>query len=289
MDDGAIEIISWLWSRSDRMNEFIERSSLGLFFLLAIPLGWFWWLQMYLGLWPAELIIIPSSLGGLSPLLTLWLLDRFRKDQKILGPIFESIHSWKNQILWLIVAAIAFPLLIIVGNMVSFFMGHEIQLVLLNPGPTELGLALIAIIPITFLAGNISSPLFEEPGWRGYALPELQARFGRELGSLVLGCYWWLWHQMMNISFGIYPSIVGFISMLGLSFLIDSIFNLSRRNLLAAMFAHSSSFIVNTYFFLGTNDLTTLTISLIVWVFVVALRLIEKKLGYPDLICQSVN
>ena len=244
---------------------------------------------MYLGLWPIELIIVPSSLGGLSPLLTLWLLDRSSKDQRIVGPIFESIHSWKKHIHWLIVAATAYPLLIVAGNLVSFSAGYELQLVLLNPGPAELGFALIAIIPITFFAGNISSPLFEEPGWRGFALPKLQARFGRELGSLIVGCYWWLWHQMMNISFGIYPSIAGFVSMLGLSFAIDSIFNLSRRNLLAAMFTHSSSFIVNTYFSLGTNDLTSLTISLIVWIFVAGLRVIEKKRGYPNMIGQSLS
>jgi len=94
---------------------------------------------------------------------------------------------------------------------------------------------------------------------------------------------------MMNISFGIYPSIAGFVSMLGLSFAIDSIFNLSRRNLLAAMFTHSSSFIVNTYFSLGTNDLTSLTISLIVWIFVAGLRVIEKKRGYPNMIGQSLS
>jgi membrane protease YdiL (CAAX protease family) len=244
---------------------------------------------MYLGFWPAELVIIPSSLGGLSPLLTLWLLDRFSADTKILSPIFNSIYSWKTQIPWLIVAAFAYPLLITVGNLVSFFVGYELQLFLLNPGPAELELALVAIIPITFLAGNISSPLFEEPGWRGFALPKLQATFGRELGSLILGSYWWLWHQMMNISFGVYPSIVGFISMLGLSFAIDSIFNLSRRNLLAAMFAHSSSFIVNTYLFMGTNELTSFTTSLVVWIFVIALRIIEKKRGHANMICQSMR
>ena len=122
------------------LNEFVERNSLGLFFLLAIALSWFWWVQMYIGFWAAELIIIPSSLGGLSPLLTLWFLDRLSKDSKILGPIFESIHPWKKQTPWLIVAAIAYPLLIIVGNLVSFFAGFEIELVLLNFGAAELGI-----------------------------------------------------------------------------------------------------------------------------------------------------
>ena len=77
--------------------------------------------------------------------------------------------------------------------------------------------------------------------------------------------------------------------MLGLSFTIDSIFNLSKRNLLAAMFAHSSSFIVNTYFFLGSNDLTSLAISFVVWVFVIIVRFLEKNRGYPAALEKTIE
>lgn len=45
----------------------------------------------------------------------------------------------------------------------------------------------------------------------------------------------------MNLAFGLRPSALSFVSMVGLSFVIDSLFNLSGRNLLVAMLAHQSS------------------------------------------------
>ena len=147
---------------------------------------------MVLGLWPNELIIIPSSLGGLSPILSILIIQKISRQDVILTEIFDTIKSWKHDIPWLILAAFALPVVITLGNTLSFIAGNESQLNLLNPSPAELGLALIAIIPLTFFPGLITSPLFEEPGWRGFALPRLQAKIGWEIGSLIIGSYWWL-------------------------------------------------------------------------------------------------
>ena len=93
---------------------------------------------------------------------------------------------------------------------------------------------------IHFFTSLITSPLFEEPGWRGFALVNLQDRFGREAGSLIVGLLWFVWHQPMNVTFGIQPSVYSFVSMVAFSFMIDSLFNLSGKNLLTAMLAHPS-------------------------------------------------
>ena len=42
--------------------------------------------------------------------------------------------------------------------------------------------------------GFFSGPLFEEPGWRGFALPRLEQARGPLVGTLILGVLWGAWH-----------------------------------------------------------------------------------------------
>jgi membrane protease YdiL (CAAX protease family) len=245
-------------------------------------IGWFWWIQMVLGFWPIELIIIPSSLGGISPILTLMILQKYSDHAVDVDKIFNTTHTWRKRIPWLVLSALMLPIVTTIGNVLSFIVGNEAQLNLLNPELVELGLALIVIVPLTFFPGLLTSPLFEEPGWRGFALPKLQSRFGRECGSLIIGSYWWLWHQMSNLYWGLYPTPISYLLMLGYSFAIDSLFNLSRRNLLAAMFAHQSLFIVNTYLYKTANELSALFILAVIWTSVLVLRIFESRRDFQD-------
>ena len=54
---------------------------------------------------------------------------------------------------------------------------------------------------ISFSVYNYSTllggPIFEEPGWRGFALPRLQAEFGPLPAALALGVIWAAWHLPM--------------------------------------------------------------------------------------------
>ncbi|MGB4118105.1 MAG: CPBP family intramembrane glutamic endopeptidase [Polaromonas sp.] len=44
---------------------------------------------------------------------------------------------------------------------------------------------------MVFMVGD---PLGEELGWRGFALPAMQARLGWRAASLVLGAVWGVWY-----------------------------------------------------------------------------------------------
>ena len=69
------------------------------------------------------------------------------------------------------------------------------------PASPAAGHALLAAMNfvLVFLVGG---PMGEEFGWRGYALPSLQVRWGWRTASLVLGMVWAVWHLPLFYSAG---------------------------------------------------------------------------------------
>ncbi|MEX2755088.1 MAG: lysostaphin resistance A-like protein, partial [Candidatus Sigynarchaeota archaeon] len=198
-------------------------------------------------------IIVFSTLGGLSPLISLYLVEkcffRHAPEPQFLSLVLKTARGARHDIPWLLLSAIAFPLAAISSAMLNIVLGLQPELTFIASGPDALGWFLVIIIPVSFFPFLLTSPLFEEPGWRGYALTQLDKRMPWFFSDLIVGSYWFLWHQGMNLAFDILPSTYGYFAMLTDSFLIGAIFRKSGRNLLMAMFMHAGAFISITYLY----------------------------------------
>jgi uncharacterized protein len=95
----------------------------------------------------------------------------------------------------------------------------------------------------------LGGPLGEEPGWRGYALPRLQQRWGPWRAALGLGVIWTCWHLPMFFNpqwphppFGIYLGL-----MVSLSVLLTYATNMARWAVLPAILMHAAFNTVSLY------------------------------------------
>lgn len=225
-------------TRTTRVHDWLScvarRQPLLVFFLLAYLFGWVGFLPLILtnvGLGviranvPIEFIVFGISSPSLAALCTQWLLDRnFR--------FCRLYSSWQRMLLGAVVGLSLTMLAYVILPGILLVKGSPRDLqwsALLTP-------AAYGVNWSTFLGG----PLTEEPGWRGFALPRLQAKFGPVLGSLLLGVLWATWHfPLFLIHFVNVPAWAFTIILITLSVFLTLGSNLSRFSAVVPILIHA--------------------------------------------------
>jgi membrane protease YdiL (CAAX protease family) len=109
---------------------------------------------------------------------------------------FSTLLKPRGNILWYLVAFFTVPVLQLLGMGITRLLGGEVQFRL--PGGS-LDRAVIFFV-LTFLSGFLcSGGINEESGWRGFALPRLQARFPVIAAIAIVWFFWALWHIPYDI------------------------------------------------------------------------------------------
>jgi uncharacterized protein len=83
----------------------------------------------------------------------------------------------------------------------------------------------------------------EEIGWRGFALPRLQARHSALVSSLVIGVVWAVWHYPKFLTAGNahdYPFWLFVLDIVAKSIIFTCVFNSTRGSLLSVTLLHAS-------------------------------------------------
>lgn len=237
-----------LWSGAARI---LARRPLLSYFVLSFAGTWPIVALMALGRSEHGLGILPVAvpsgpdflLAQLSaytgPLLAAILVTAATDGRKGLRELRGRIGRWRVGAGWYLVAILA-PLAIWLIAYGAALGGAPIAALADQPM-----LLLTTFLPFV-LIGLLMPSLGEEPGWRGFALPRLQARHGPIVGTAILGTLHGLWHLPMFFTPNLGPftltTFVAFmLTAVAAAYLYTWVFNGTGGSVLLVMFLHGAS------------------------------------------------
>jgi membrane protease YdiL (CAAX protease family) len=216
------------------MRSLLTRRPIEAFFVLAFALSWLAVLPVLLnpGLPPEPFEMLGALMG---PTLSAFVVLGATEGWSGLRLFLRRYIQWREGFLWWMV--VLFGALISVTLVATILAGPA----LLTGFFSHLGPVLVTY-SVALVAGVILGPLWEEPGWRGFALPRLQEKQGPLLGTILLGSLWAAWHIPGYFGGWLSGSPVALLlSSIGFSVLMTWVFNHSHGSILLMILMHASS------------------------------------------------
>lgn len=216
------------------MKNIISRFPLIAFFIMAFLFSWIAVTPLILNpSLPLEPFQILGALIG--PTLSAIIVTAILEGREGTISFFKRYLIWRVGFVWWLF--VLFGILIALNTFAALILGISIWTEFFK----NIGLILPSYL-VTLLVGMILGPLWEEPGWRGFALPRLQNQFGPIVGTLILGVLWSLWHLPGYLggwmTVGIFPLIL---SGVAFSLIATWVYNNTRGSILLMILLHSSS------------------------------------------------
>src|ERR687893_617142 len=226
----------------------LARHPLISYFIITFAFSWLMFLPgvlTYYGLLSVapSLIGVLGIVGLLGPLLSGFFMTALTEGAAGVGDLLRRIVLWRVGIRWYLFVVLGLPAVMVLGTLL-----RPGALASFDISAQPLSLAyLLAFVSMVAIGG----PLFEEPGWTGFAQPRLQRLHGPLVGGLILGSLWALWHlpgfliPSQNLT-DIPPRgtvldfVVFSLALIGLRFVIMWVVNNTRGSVLMAILTHAS-------------------------------------------------
>jgi len=179
--------------RENRQPGWLTRNSLLVYGLLAYGISWGIGFSavaaMQNGMLDPDgtLASVMGQIAAASPALAALVVIGATRGREGILDLVRRMFQWRVGLQWYSFALLGMPILLL--SAYSLIYGAPLFQSLLQQW-TILFTTFLPAVVFTFL----STGLAEEPGWRGFALPAIQAKYGPLPGSLILGVFWAFWH-----------------------------------------------------------------------------------------------
>ncbi len=208
------------------------------YFVLAFAFTWALWVPAALEARDliSSLPVPATFLGAFGPLFAAVMVTAMEGGQAGLRSLLGRVVRWRVAPIWYAVALLGPLAITLAAIALHVLLGGQ-------PPRVELLVGALPTLLIVVVYMMITVALGEEVGWRGYALPALQARYNALIASLILGVLWALWHLpgffnpdtlYSNLPFGLWLAYA-----VPLAVLITWVFNSAGGSVLMAIFFHA--------------------------------------------------
>jgi len=139
-----------------------------------------------LGIPNGSVIFVSAVWVLLCPTLAAIIVTGATEGREGIGRLLRRYVLWRVGLRWYLIVLLGPPAIILLATIVlPGALASFRTLAPLHPLP------LLVSFPLVLIFGGA---LFEEGGWRGFALPRLQRLHGPLVGTLILGILWACWH-----------------------------------------------------------------------------------------------
>jgi membrane protease YdiL (CAAX protease family) len=213
----------------------MKRHPLIVFFVLAYALSWLAWIPYALG-------VFPNPVASFGPFLAALLVLALTEGRAGVLGLLRRMVRWRIAPGWYAVALLLPAGLTALATLLNLALGAE------QPTSADLGrwTGIFGTFLIVLLVPGTGGA-WEEPGWRGYALPRMQSRWSVLTSALVLGVLIAGWHLPLIVVGQVqYPDLV---LILAAAVVFNWLFNHARGSVLLVMLAHAANNAVSGSYF----------------------------------------
>jgi membrane protease YdiL (CAAX protease family) len=236
----------------------VRRYPVTAFFVLACALSWWPWILYSVGLSPTPIV-------GVGPFLAALLVLALTEGKSGVVGLLRRMVRWRVGLQWYAVALLL-PIVVILAAAALnvFLLGAQRTSSVADLGGWSSFLLLFLLsLLIPGLAGT-----WEEPGFRGYALPRLQFRYSALIASLILGVLWAFWHLPFVVT-GEQIWIDAILFIIEWSIVYTWLFNNAKGSVLIVMLFHAMNNTFSSAFesqmFSGADSVNQAWLRLALW------------------------